>query len=79
MLPVILRAFEIVAVNLDTFAQTGELKKRILFPLLQTSPKCGTKKQPSTGEKMCKEVTLRKICRISINATFCNTRKGACF
>lgn len=31
MLPVILRAFEIVAVNLDTFTQTGELKRGFCF------------------------------------------------
>lgn len=31
MLPVILGAFEIVAVNLDTFTQTGELKRGFCF------------------------------------------------
>lgn len=36
MLPVILRAFEIVAVNLDTFTQTGEQKRGFCF--LSTKP-----------------------------------------
>lgn len=40
MLPVILRAFEIVAVNLDTFTQTGELKRAFCF--LSSKPALNT-------------------------------------
>jgi len=41
MLPVILKAFEIVAVKLDTFTQTGELKEDfVFFPQRQPGTWC---------------------------------------
>lgn len=50
MLPVILRAFEIVAVNLDTLSHRLEIWKGILFSFLKDSRKHGIEKESNTDD-----------------------------
>lgn len=76
MLPVILRAFEIVAVNLDTFTQTGEPKRGFcLLSSKETSPKHGIRNNQTLERRCARRSLLGKPAGLGLMPPFATHRK----